>query len=106
VKKLTLTRERIDRRSVEWQTVQAWMKEIVADMGGPQGLNTTQRTVINTAARTKLYIDKLDEFLITKKSMVDQRLVRWALETRTKMAANLTRCLERLGKRGKKLKVR
>ena len=105
MRKKTLTRGKIDKRSVEWQFIQAWMKDLVADLGGAEGLTTVQRTVINTAARTKLHMDKLDEFLITRHSMVDQALTRWALEQRTKMAMNLTRNLERLGKRGKKLKA-
>jgi len=105
MRKKTLTRGKIDRRSVEWQFIQAWMKDLVRDLGGAEGLTTVQRTVINTAARTKLYMDKLDEFLITKHSMTDKVLTRWALEQRTKMALNLSRNLERLGKRGKKLRA-
>lgn len=47
-------------------------RDWIADLGGEEVVSGKQRTLIDLAARTKLYVDVLDAFLLEQSSLVNK----------------------------------
>jgi hypothetical protein len=63
----------IDRRTSTGKALEAWRRELVADLGGNDTVSSSQLVVIDAAVRTKLLLDSVDTWLLQQKSVVNHR---------------------------------
>jgi hypothetical protein len=54
----------IDRQTARARAVLTWRQELVADLGGEAVLGAQQRALIETAGRTRLFLEHLDAWLL------------------------------------------
>jgi hypothetical protein len=71
----------------------------VADLGGADALSAQQRGLVQLAARTYLYVNHLDAWLMEQPSLVinKRKAVLPVLKERTQLADALSRYLQALG---------
>ena len=89
----------IDRRSSAARALLAWRDELITDLGGATEISAQQRAVVELAARTKLYLDSLDAYLMEQRSVVDKRrrAVLPVVRERQTLADALARLMGQLG---------
>jgi hypothetical protein len=63
----------IDMRTAAAQALLAWRRELVTDLGGEEAVSAQQRTLIELATRTRLYVDSLDAWIMEQPSLVNAR---------------------------------
>ena len=75
-----------------------WRSDLISELGGEAALTVAQRTLIEQAARTKLFLDALDAWLIEQPKLVNsrKRAVVPALLQRQQLADALARYLTQL----------
>ena len=76
-----------------------WKAELIDDLGGRQAISTQQNAIIDLAVKTKLMLESVDAWLLTRTSIVDKR--RRALlpivRERQQLADAISRYLQVLG---------
>jgi hypothetical protein len=90
---------RVDGRIHAVRVIRKWQKALVADLGGPAALTTAQQTLVELSTRTRLVLEHLDAYLLTKKSLIIKRqgkLIPMVMD-RMKVSDTLTRQLLALG---------
>lgn len=89
----------IDRRTAAGRALLAWRAELVADLGGVEGLSAQELALIDLAVRTRLYVDSLDVWLMEQPSLVLSRrkAVVPVLRERQQLSDSLARLLGQLG---------
>ena len=89
----------IDRRTAAAQALLAWRRELVADLGGEDSISAQQRALVELAARTRLYVDSLDAWIMEQPSLVNarKRAVHPILLQRQQLADALARYMTALG---------
>ncbi len=89
----------IDRRTAAARALLAWRAELTADLGGEDAISTQQRTVVELAATTKLYVDSLDAWIMEHGTLMNarKRAVLPVVKDRMQLADALTRYLTALG---------
>ncbi len=89
----------IDRRSAGARALQEWRRELERDLGGPEALSVQQRTIVELACRVRLYLDFIDGWLLTQKSIINKRrrAVLPIMVTRMQLSDSLARLLGQLG---------
>jgi len=89
----------IDRRTAAAQALIAWRRELVADLGGEEAVSAQQRALIELAARTRLYVDSLDAWIMGQPSLINarKRAVLPVLLQRQQLADALARYMMQLG---------
>lgn len=89
----------LDRRSAGYRALLDWRRELERDLGGPKNLSAQQRTLVEMAARVRLFLDHLDGFLMEQSSLVNKRRksVLPILRERQTLADSLQRILTQLG---------
>jgi hypothetical protein len=89
----------IDGRTVAARALLDWRTDLVADLGGEAAISAQQRALVEVAARSKLYIDHVDAFLMEQRSLVNARrkAVLPVLRERQTLADSLARILSQLG---------
>lgn len=89
----------IDRRTVLGKALDAWRRELVADLGGAEALSTQQRALVDVAVRSKLMLDSIDAWLLTQKSLVSakRKALLPAVRERASLAASFQATLKDLG---------
>jgi hypothetical protein len=89
----------IDMRSAAAQSMVAWRNELVRDLGGPEALSAQRMAIVDAVVRTKLYIDHLDQYLASQKSLVNKRkkAIVPALQQRQSLVDSWVRLLSTLG---------
>jgi len=90
----------IDRRTAEARALLDWREELLADLGGAAAATAAQLALVDLAARTRLYIDHLDAFLLEQTSgLVNKRrrAVYPVLRERQVLVDSLARLLGQLG---------
>jgi len=89
----------IDRRTAAAQALLAWRRELVADLGGEDSISAQQRALVELAARTRLYVDSLDAWIMEQPSLVNarKRAVHPILLQRQQLADALARYMTQLG---------
>jgi hypothetical protein len=77
----------------------AWRAELTADLGGEDAISTQQRTVVELAATTKLYVDSLDAWIMEHGNLMNarKRAVLPVVKDRMQLADALVRYLTALG---------
>jgi hypothetical protein len=89
----------LDQRSAGARALMEWKRELVADLGGEANLTSQRRTLVELAVRHRLFLDEIDQWLMSQSSLVNKRR-RSALpilSTRMQLSDALTRLLTTLG---------
>lgn len=63
----------IDRRTTLGKVLARWRVDLVADLGGAEGISTQEAAVVDLAVKTKLLLDSVDAWLLTQPSLVNAR---------------------------------
>jgi len=63
----------IDRRTSTGKALEAWRRELVADLGGKDAVSVQQLAVIDAALRTKFILDSIDAHILKQKTLVNHR---------------------------------
>ena len=89
----------IDRRTAAARALLAWRAELIADLGGEEAVSTQQRTLVELATRTKLYVDSLDAWIMEHGNLMNarKRAVLPVVKDRMQLADALARYLASLG---------
>jgi hypothetical protein len=91
--------EAIDQRTGAARALLEWRRDLVADLGGEAAVTAQQRALVEMAARTKLYVDHLDSFLMQQRSLINKtkRTALPVLLQRQALADSLAKHLNMLG---------
>ena len=89
----------LDRRTVAARALVEWRKDLIDDLGGDSAISAQQRALVEVATRTRLYVDHLDAFLMSQRSLVNgkRKAVLPVLRERQSLADSLSRILTQLG---------
>jgi hypothetical protein len=89
----------LDKRSAGYRALQEWRQGLERDLGGHENLSEQQRTLVELATRTRLFLDHLDQFLMGLDSIINKRNRRAVplLTTRMQLSDSLSRTLTQLG---------
>jgi hypothetical protein len=75
----------IDGRTAAAQDLFSWRRQLLTDLGGAENVSAGESALIELVARTRLYIDHVDAFLLEQESLVNKRkkvLCRWSANGR------------------------
>jgi len=86
-------------RTAAAQALLAWRRELIADLGGEEAVSAQQRMLIELAARTRLYVDSIDAWIMEQSSLVNarKRSVHPVVLQRQQLADALARYMTQLG---------
>ena len=89
----------IDQRTAAARALVTWRTELVADLGGESALSAQQRALVETAVRTRLFLEHLDAWLLAQPSLINarRRSVLPVFRERLQLADALGRQLAALG---------
>ena len=89
----------LDGRTSIAKALAEWKAELIDDLGGRQAISTQQTAIIDLAVKTKLILDSVDAWLLTRQSIVDKRrrAVLPIVRERQQLADGLMRYLQVLG---------
>ena len=63
----------IDGRTKVAKELNAFRRELIADLGGGASLSTQKLQIVDMAVRTKLLVDTIDNWLLSQRSLVNNR---------------------------------
>jgi len=86
----------INHRSHIGLALRAWKRAIASELGGPDNLTTAQKTILETASRTKVFLDHIDTWLLMQGTVADSEMRRWAMDTRQELERALRREMDLL----------
>ena len=89
----------LDRRCVGFKALMEWKSELVTALGGPENVSPQKMSLLDLIVRSKLYLDNLDAWLLTQRSLVNgrKRAVLPALMQRQTLVDGLARLLSQIG---------
>jgi hypothetical protein len=89
----------LDGRTSIAKALAEWKAELIDDLGGRQAISTQQIAIIDLAVKTKLLLDSVDAWLLTRPSIIDKRrrAVLPIVRERQQLADALSRYLQVLG---------
>jgi hypothetical protein len=89
----------IDKRTLAGAALCRWRKELAEDLGGEDQLSAAQKTLIDHASRTILFVDTLDLWIMENGTLVNRkrRCVLPVVRERQQLADSLARTLQLLG---------
>jgi|SRR5579872_358356 len=89
----------VDRRSAGYRAVKAWRAEMVEALGGEQQVSPQRLTLLELAARSRLFLDHIDSYLLELPTLIIRRRksVIPIVEQRQRLADSLGRQLQVLG---------
>lgn len=89
----------LDGRTSIAKALAEWKAELIGDLGGRQAISTQQIAIIDLAVKTKLMLDSVDAWLLTRASIIDKRrrAVLPIVRERQQLADALSRYLQVLG---------
>jgi hypothetical protein len=89
----------LDRTTPAATALFDWQQSLIGDLGGDREVTTAQRTLVEAATRTKLFIDHLDAWLLQRPSLVlaRKRSVMPVVLQRQALVDSLVRILDKLG---------
>jgi hypothetical protein len=89
----------IDRRTALGKSLAQWRHQLATDLGGVGAISTQQAAIIDLAVRTKLLLDSIDAWLLTRPSLIDKkrRALLPVVRERQQLADALARYLSQLG---------
>jgi hypothetical protein len=89
----------IDMRTALGKSLAQWRHQLIGDLGGPGAISTQQAAVVDLAVKTKLLLDSIDAWLLTRPSLIDKkrRALLPVVRERQQLADALARYLSQLG---------
>jgi len=89
----------IDKRTAAARALLAWRDELLAALGGDDRVSPQERTLVDLAVRTRLYVESIDAWIMQQPSLVlsRKRSVLPVLKERQALADSLARLLGQLG---------
>lgn len=90
----------IDQRTVEARALLEWREDLLADLGGAAAVTAAQLALVDLAARTRLFVDHLDAYLLEQTGgLVNKRrrAIYPVLRERQVLVDSLARLLGQLG---------
>jgi len=91
--------EGIDKRTSAARALLQWRARLVADLGGEKAISAQRAVLVDVAVRTKAMLDHIDEWLLSRDSIINKRsraLLPIVRERQT-IADSLVRVLGQLG---------
>jgi hypothetical protein len=87
----------IDGRSSVGVALKRWKADLARDLGGE--ISTQQETLIELAARSKIILDSIDNWILAQPTLVNSRkkIIYAVVQQRQTVADGLARCLVQLG---------
>jgi hypothetical protein len=98
----------VDMRTAAAQGLIAWRNELLAALGGPENVSPQKLVVVDVVTRTRLYIDHVDGWLMSQKSLINGRKKSLVpvLKERQVLVDSLSRLLSQLGLERSERKVK
>jgi hypothetical protein len=89
----------VDKRGPVAKELFRWRQEILRDLGGEENLSAQRLTLVDLATRTKLMIEHVDEYLLTRPSIIirRKRILIPIVMQRMQLVDSLQRTLTTLG---------
>jgi hypothetical protein len=89
----------LDARTTAVRAVNEWRAALVNDLGGEQAISTQKAALVDVAARTMLYLNHVDSFLMQQQTLVNKRRrsLYPIVRERQSLADGLARLLGQLG---------
>jgi hypothetical protein len=99
----------VDRRTRVGKALDAWRRDLIADLGGLENISTQERALIDEAVLTKLILSSINVWMLKQQSLVSNKN-RGALPVvlhRNQLVTTLKALLESLGlkRRSKPVKL-
>ena len=63
----------IDQRTIVGKALAAWRAELLADLGGIEGVSTQELALVEEAVKTKLILDSVDAWLLSQSALINNR---------------------------------
>jgi hypothetical protein len=89
----------LDARRTAMRAVRTWQRSLIADLGGEAAISTQQKTLIEMATRTRLYIEHVDSWLMEQDSLINKRARKLfpIVQQRQQLCDSLAKMLTQLG---------
>jgi hypothetical protein len=89
----------IDGRSSVGVALRKWKADLVRDLGGEDSISTQQQTLIELAARSKIMLDSVDNWILAQPTLVNARkkTILSVVQQRQVIADGLIRIMKDLG---------
>jgi len=89
----------IDKRSSVGVALKRWRSELIADLGGEDSLSQQQLTLIEMAARSKIMLDSVDNWILGQPTLINARRksLFYVVQQRQTIAEGLRSVLKDLG---------
>ncbi len=89
----------IDRRTAAARALLGWRDDLIGALGGEDAVSPQQRALVDLAARTRLYVDAIDSWIVEQPSLVlaRKRSILPVVRERQALADSLARLLGQLG---------
>ena len=89
----------IDKRTTLGKSLARWRTDLIRDIGGPEAVSTQQVAVVDLAVKSKLLLDSIDSWLLTRPTLVNarKRSLLPAIKERQALADGLARYMGMLG---------
>jgi hypothetical protein len=89
----------IDGRSTVGVAMRRWKAELIQDLGGEDSISTQQEALIDIAARSKIMLDSIDNWILSQPTLINSRKKSMlaVVQQRQTIADGLTRILKDLG---------
>lgn len=89
----------IDGRSSVGVALRKWKADLIQDLGGEDSISTQQQTLIELAARSKIMLDSVDNWILAQPTLVNARkkTILSVVQQRQVIADGLIRIMKDLG---------
>jgi hypothetical protein len=89
----------IDKRTLPARSLLQWRQDLTADLGGEDNLSAQQKAIVETAVRTRLFLEHVDAYLLALPTLVNhrKRALLPIVRERIQLADALNRYLGQLG---------
>ena len=89
----------IDGRSSVGVALRRWKADLIRDLGGKDSISTQEETLIELAARSKIMLDSVDNWILGQPTLINSRkkTMLSVVQQRQTIADGLTRTLKELG---------
>lgn len=91
--------EGIDKRTTAARSLLAWRARLLSDLGGAEAISAQRAVLVDVACRTKAMLDHIDEWLLSRDSIINKRArtLLPIVRERQAIADSLARVLSQLG---------
>ena len=89
----------IDRRTSLGKSLARWRTDVLTDLGGAESVSKQQETIVDLAVKTKLMLDSVDAWILTRPSLINhrRRSVFPVVRERMQLADGLAKYMAMLG---------